>query len=452
MTGSNRKQIALLLFCIVLSTLWSYEIRRDYQGIVKMPDFAEIYYGARCAILHQDPYDPNAVARTYKADNPGHQSDPLAAEPARLVVTVGVNLPTTLFAAVHLALLPWSVAQNLWMLLCAALLFLAAYLMCDLMPGAPIVSSCLAAFMLITCLEVLILGNLAGAAVGLCVIAAWCFLKDRFAPAGVALLAISLVLKPHDAGFVWLYFLLAGGNLRKRAWQTLGVAAALGLCTAVWIARISPHWYPELHRNIASETARGGIDDPGPTGAHQDTPAPVIDLQAAVSIFHDEAGFYNLFSYAIVGALILLWIATVLRKRGSWPGAVFALAPIAALTMLPVYHRPYDAKLLLLALPACAMLWAAKAPKRGIVLALTAAAVVATSDIPLAIDVAIGQSLSLSADTLGGKIATLLLLRPAPLVLLALGCSYLWVYMRYDPPAVHPSPEPSPTRITAAAG
>ena len=109
--------------------------------------------------------------------------------------------------------------------------------------------------------------------------------------------------------------------------------------------------------------------------------------------------------------------------------------PIAALTMLPVYHRPYDAKLLLLTLPACAMLWAAKAPRRWLALVLTAAAIVVTSDIPLAIDAAIGQSLSLSANTIAGKVATVLLLRPAPVILLALGCFYLWVLLRYQPPA-----------------
>ena len=35
-----------------------------------------------------------------------------------------------------------------------------------------------------------------------------------------------------------------------------------------------------------------------------------------------------------------------------------ALAAIAALSMLPVSHHLYDTKLLLLTVPACAMLWA----------------------------------------------------------------------------------------------
>lgn len=448
MTGAKR--IAVILLCLGFSAFLNYALRRGPGNTIHTVDFAEIYYGDRCALQHQDPYDPATVLHQFLADGgkfppdiPGKSlSD---SRVAQIVLSNSVNLPTSFFLVLPLALLPWSVTSILWVWFSALLLALAAWLIWDLGAGrAPAIWACLAGFMLANCQQLLATGNVAAAAVCLCVIATWCFLRQRFVWAGVVLLSLSLLLKPHDAGFVWLYFLLAGGTLRKRAWQTLAITAVLGLCTAFWISRISPHWAAELHRNISFEVARGGIDDPGPTGAHQNTPAPVIDLQAAISIFKDEPGFYNLTSYAIVGVLVLLWIVTVLRKRRSPHDALFALAPIAALTMLPVYHRPYDAKLLLLTLPACALLWAAKAPKRWLAVVLTTAAVIITSDIPLAIDVAIGQSLSPSASTLGGKIATMVLLRPAPLILLALGCFYLWMYMRYEPPA-----DPPPLENTA---
>jgi hypothetical protein len=35
-------------------------------------------------------------------------------------------------------------------------------------------------------------------------VAAWCFIKGRFIPAGILCLAVSLAIKPHDAGLVWL--------------------------------------------------------------------------------------------------------------------------------------------------------------------------------------------------------------------------------------------------------
>ena len=47
-------------------------------------------------------------------------------------------------------------------------------------------------------------GNVAGIVVRLYAVAVWCFLRERFAYAGVLCLAIGLLVKPHDAGLVWL--------------------------------------------------------------------------------------------------------------------------------------------------------------------------------------------------------------------------------------------------------
>jgi hypothetical protein len=457
MTGVTRA--AVIFLCLGFSVFINFAIGHGNPGgTIHTVDFAEIYYGDRCALQHKDLYDPAVVMAEFLAeggkfppDVPGKRlSD---SRVAQIVLSNSVNLPTSFFVVLPLALLPWSETSFLWVWFSMLLLAVAAWLVWDLGAGAtPAIWVCLAGFMFANCQQMLSTGNVAGAAVGLCVISAWCFLKQRYALLGVVLLAVSLILKPHDAGFIWLYFLLAGGTLRKRALQTLAVTAVIGLATLIWITRISPHWVSELHRNVSYEVVRGGIDDPGPTGAHQNTPAPVIDLQAAISVFKDDPGFYNLASYCVVGGLILVWIFAVLRKRGSPQNPLFALAPVAALTILPVYHRPYDAKLLLLMLPACAMLWAAKATTRWIAFALTTAAVFITSDIPMAIDVAIGQALTLSPATLSGKIATVLLLRPAPLILLATGCFYLWIYLRCElPPDGYPFQDASTAPAAAAA-
>ena len=60
-------------------------------------------------------------------------------------------------------------------------------------------------------------------------VAVWCFIRERFVPAGILCLAVSLAVKPQDAGLVWLYFLLVGGVYPKRALQTLVAMLALGL-------------------------------------------------------------------------------------------------------------------------------------------------------------------------------------------------------------------------------
>jgi hypothetical protein len=320
------------------------------------------------------------------------------------------------------------------MLLLAASLGLAAYLTVDLAGGAPLLAVVLAAFMLANCELLLLVGNSAGLTVSFCVIAAWCFLKRRYAWAGVVLLAIGLVIKPHDAGFVWLYFLLAGGAMRKRALQTLAVTAVLGVGAAVWIAPVSPHWTQELRRNIGVERVPGGITDPSPNGALSRAVGQFTNLQAPLSVLRNDPAFYNPASYAIAGLLIFAWGLAVLRKPASREGARLALACIAVLTLLPVYHWTHDAKLLLLTLHACALLWAGRGAARWIAVVLTGAAIFVTSDLPLAVLSLIAKRLSVSASTLGGKLAIVFFLRPAPLILLALGCFYLWAFLHYSPP------------------
>jgi hypothetical protein len=56
--------------------------------------------------------------------------------------------------------------------------------------------------------------------------------------------------------------------------------------------------------------------------------------------------------------------------------------------------------------------------------------IVLAGDIPLVIFVNLYQSLHLSTVELSGKIMTVLLMRPVPLILLAMAIFYLWVYVR----------------------
>src|SRR6185437_11347872 len=249
--------------------------------------------------------------------------------------------------------------QNLWMVLIAGLLALAAALTWDLGGSAsPPVWACLAGFLLLNWELPLVIGNLAGVAVSLCIIAVWCMLRERFVWAGVVLLAVSLVMKPQDAGFLWLYLLLAGRPTRKPALQALAVAAVLGICAAAWIHPVSPHWVQELRHNLVVTSAPGAVNYAGPSGASNGTAGLIIALQGTFSIIWENARFYNLASWLIGGSMILAWAIAVLRRPTTPEGTRLALATIAVLTLLPVYHRPDDAVLLLLTIPACAMLFA----------------------------------------------------------------------------------------------
>lgn len=451
MSGRTGRRIAVLLLCIVPISIWSYVVRRDFQSAIKLADFSTIYFATRCALHHGDPYDRTAYLQELIHDKVSFATGSTFKKRDVDIFMRCVYLPTTLFALLPFALLPWTMAQNLFVILLALSLAGGAFAIWDLGGGpAPAVAGWLTGFWLVNSMLILLVGNPAGIVVGFCIVAAWCFLKKRYEMIGVVLLALSLIIKPHDAGFVWLYFLLAGARPRKRALQAMAVAAVVGICSVIWIAPVSPHWVPELRSNLAADFVRGGINDPGPWGITERTFGSIISLQNTFGIFKDDPGFYNAASYLIGGFLILTWAVTVLRKRFTWERALLALGAVSILTMLPAYHRPHDAKLLALTIPACAVLWAGKGARRWVALGTTAAAILVTSDVPIMILTQVTKSIPTSVSTAGGKL-TLLAIHPAPLVLLAAGCFYLWAFMRYQqiPAAVV---EPDDAVREAAAG
>ncbi len=275
------------------------------------------------------------------------------------------------------------------------------------------------------------LGNTAGLAVGLCVIAVWCFIRQRFVWFGIAGLAISLALKPHDSGLIWLWLLFSGTILRKRALQAAVLAAIIAVPAVLTVWRVSPQWSRELASNLAATSSHGDISDPGPDSISRNGSADVIiDLQTVFSLVRDDSRFYNPATYFICGFLLAVWLTATIRSHQSLSSGYIALAALAPLTMLVSYHRPYDAKLLLLAIPAVSMLWSEGRPLKYAAATLCGLAITLTGDIPLAVLSIFTRRIDVNATGAVSKTLLLWLLRPAPLVLLAMTIFFLWIYVR----------------------
>jgi hypothetical protein len=415
----------LLLGCVAFVLLG---VTLESAAPAPMADFGAVYYPSRCLLQHCDPYMENEVLRVYQA---GGGSHPLDTAKTRQIATIIVYPPATFTFVLPFAMLPWGPAHILWMALSIGSFIFASFLIWNLGADyAPNVSGVLIGFLLANSELLVITGNAAGIAISLCAVAVWCFLRERFIPAGILCLAISLALKPHDTGLVWLYFLLAGGVYRKRALQTLLTTLAISLPAVLWVWHVAPNWVHEMHSNILAFSARGGINDPGIASAGGHGLDMLISLQSAISFFRDDLRIYNPVSYLVCAPLLLLWAFVTLRSRPSPKRAWLALAAIAALTMLPVYHRQVDTKLLLLAVPACAMLWAEGGRIGRLALLVTSAGFVLTADIPQAILLAVIGNLHPPATGLTGQLLIAVQVFPVPLILLVMGVFYLWVYAR----------------------
>jgi hypothetical protein len=113
--------------------------------------------------------------------------------------------------------------------------------------------------------------------------------------------------------------------------------------------------------------------------------------------------------------------------------------------MLPLYHRQHDTGLLLLTVPACVLLWSKGGPVAWLALGFTALGAVFTSNLTLQFLAVSTAGLRASVGGLPGQMLTVLLCRPAPLILLAMGIFYLAVYARGL------SPEGAKARSTTTA-
>jgi glycosyl transferase family 87 len=390
---------------------------------VPLLDFRTAYYSGECLLQQCDPYSEADIARLYAQRV---ERWPVS-ERNKPVITRNIYPPSAFAFTIPLALLPFDAAQIVWCLLIAGSFVLAAFLMASIAANdAPLLAGGLLAFCLANSGSVIYFGNPAGFVVPLCIIAVWCFVREQFIFAGILCLAASLAFKPHDGGFVWLFFLLSGGIYRRRGLQTLAFFAAFSLPVGLWVTHISPHWPQAIASTLQLFNGRGGMNDP--SAGHGTL--VLTNLQTITSFFWPDPHAYDLASYLICAPFFLFWGFVTLRSRPSPSSIWLALASIAAFSMLPVYHRQYDAKLILLAVPACAQLWVRRGALGWIALLVTTAAFVLNGDLPWVAFLAFLNHIHGAGAGPTGRLLIAIWDFPVPLSLLAMGVFYLWVYAR----------------------
>ncbi len=416
------------LYLIMLGTLMLLflSVALEYSSPMSMIDFKGPYFGARCLLKHLDPYSQRNLMQVYLEE----RGDRTPANPSRGPQAIALGyLPTIFPFTLPLAMLGFDLSRAIWIAFILSGLSFASFLCWSVAAEyAPVAAGCLLGFMLANSELIAFIGNPAGVAISLCVVGAWCFVREKYVPAGVLCLALGLMIKPHDVCIVWLYFFLAGGAQRRRALQALLVTVGLSLPAIMWVTEVAPDWFRELKSTLQAFSVHGALNDPGPASSGAHRLGMMVNLQTALSFFRDDPRFYNLFTYAICGTLLLLWVFATLRTRPSPAKAWLALAAISALTMLPIYHRQLDTKLLILSVPACAMLCAEKSRTGHIAFLVTAAAFLFNGDLSWLIVLSTISHLRIPSAAFLSQLVIAIQVFPAPLSLLAMSIFYLWVY------------------------
>jgi Glycosyltransferase family 87 len=432
-TGPSRKdgqesRIAGLL-CVILGSaifLWT-GIVLERSGPNRMVDFRSIYYNVRVLLNHEDPY--NTISGERFAMDDGEMSRVLPI-PALSEITC-VYPPGALLVNAPMGFLRWGPAHVVWMALNGGGLILSGLLLWSISADfAPLLSGVLIGFLLANSAGLLYQGNIAGIVVSLCIVATCCFFKGRFTTFAILCMAASLVIKPHDSVLVWLCFLFSGARYQRFALQVLVIVVASSACSVLWVASVAPNWKSELKWNLEAVSPRGAGNDPGPTSGSNTIANADINLQTVFAVIKDEPHFYNIVSYGVCGVLLVIWLIAARRSPITPRRLWISLGFLSALSMLPVYHRHHDAKLLMLGIPACAMFWAMHRLARTAALAMTSLAIVVTADVPRALLANLEMPLRFTIETVLGKVSMILLARPAPLGLLAMAILYLTLLWR----------------------
>jgi Glycosyltransferase family 87 len=409
--------------CVILGILVFLLIAAFHPKTVILQgvDFKTVYSSSKCLLDRCNPYDSADLRREYVK---GHGDVSPASDLSAFRPYQALYPPSSLFWVLPFALLPWKPAVILWVIISGLLFATAALLMADLCNcwTSPLPQALLGLFVA-TSSMLLTTAQPSGLAISLCAIGVWSLIRNRALTLGTICFSLSLALKPQIGGLALIYFLLAGGSRRGRVFTILLVAALFCVPGVLWAATVpaAAHWLYDMTANLAGSATRGSINDPGPTNFNAPT---VTNLQSVVAVFDDVPRVYNPITWATVGFLLLIWAYVAWRAVPSLEKDLLGVAAIACLCLLPIYHRHYDVRLLILTFPAVAML-IKQGRTAGVLAVLASLAVIGGSHPTFLRD-----HLHLQQHSLGA-LKTIFLLHTSPLILLFSGIFYLTYFARF---------------------
>lgn len=189
-------------------------------------------------------------------------------------------------------------------------------------------------------------GNMSILVIALCAIAIWAAGQSRDITAGL-LFGVACSLKPQLGAFLVLYYLVRG------RWRLFGTAVAtttgLTVGAALYLQFRGVHWFQDYVHNAQGFVTANHIDDFSTANPSRFT---LINLQVPFFSITGQSSSANLLAFAVTGLLLCAWLYSVARGL-EHEFELLALAAISVLALLPVYHRFYDAALLIVPLCWC---------------------------------------------------------------------------------------------------
>jgi hypothetical protein len=311
-----------------------------------MRDFVSPYTGARCLWAGCNSYDVGQIAGEFA------RAGGTAADHPRWSWASPVYPPSALIALLPFSLLPYHAARAVWYLLSVALLVAAMLAIVNLTAPRRRPWALLLGILLLgsePASLLLSVGQPSAAVIGLSLLALWCLLRARYATLAWICLGLALALKPQLAGLMFLYLILRPVYRRPAIQAGLLAIAMLAVgCAWLSLSPVSRTWRQDMQTALHDSLVPGAINDPSPANPGS---IQLTNAQAVLCLLIKSPRSYNFIAYALGAALLAAWIVLVLRAGGSRRAMLAALAAIACMGLLPIYHREYDVALLMLSFP-----------------------------------------------------------------------------------------------------
>jgi hypothetical protein len=364
----------VLTFGILLIAVSEFFIRGPVRGLnpdMDWNDFTSLYVAARAWVQGSPPYQAANLLRIWTSL--GREPIDIYTSSHDPVQTRPIYPPTTLALVAPFAILPWRLALTAWILAETASAVVLAVMLASVLnlPSTPWKIIFIAAALALAPFHTGICrANPAVFSITLAGLAVWASLRQRPRLGGV-LLAISLCLKPPLGCALLLYYWLIRRD-RRLCISCISTAALVTVVAVGWLVVLGNHWWTDLGANLRYLEVPGTAQDF--TSANP-TRFTMINLQVLFFAIFRNTAAANSAAYAVSGALAATFF--FLKRSRHAPTELLEASTVAVLSLLPTYHRSYEAAVLALPLAwAFARLHSEFAPAARISLALVAVFVV----------------------------------------------------------------------------
>ncbi|MEE9211134.1 MAG: glycosyltransferase family 87 protein [Phycisphaeraceae bacterium] len=336
---------------LVVLTAGEFAARGPQRGLVGSGDFEMIYVASRTWMLGRNPYDLNALAET-RTESGSREKRPINS----------VYPPPTFVVMTPLAMVPYPAAKIAWLLvnvglfvgLFLGLVSLARFRFTE--KRTAVLAICLFALAPIhTGFKV---GQVALATTTLIVLGLAATLnrrsesptaneRDRGSQVlGGVLLGVATALKPQMGGVFIAYLLY------RRRWKAVTAACATtAVMATLAVTQMQVRgfdWLADFHRNVHDFTV-GGAGDPTAANPYH---WQLINLHHPLHTMIDDPTTVRLIVWAVGIVAAGVALGSTVRKQPH-QRELALLSTLAVLTLVVIFHRVYDAVLLVLPLAWC---------------------------------------------------------------------------------------------------